>query len=70
MSEGEQGKIEYKVVINAEEQHSIWPLDRENPLGWESVGVSGSKEHCLEHIRKVWTDIRPLSVRKRMQDGS
>lgn len=54
----------YKVVINHEEQYSIWPEARDNPLGWTDVGVSGSKSECLDHIDKVWTDMRPLSLRK------
>ena len=37
----------YKVVVNHEEQYSIWPADRENPLGWEDAGKSGSKTECL-----------------------
>lgn len=56
----------YKVVINHEEQYSIWPADRENALGWSDAGKRGSKEECLEHIKSVWTDMRPLSLRKRM----
>lgn len=59
----------YKVVINHEEQYSIWPLDRENPLGWREVGKSGLKSECLAYIKEVWTDMRPLSLRKQM-DGS
>jgi MbtH protein len=57
----------YKVVMNHEEQYSIWPADRENPLGWNDVGVSGAKADCLAHIKEVWTDMRPLSLRKRME---
>jgi MbtH protein len=57
----------YKVVINHEEQYSIWPIDRENPLGWNDAGYSGVKEDCLEYIKKVWTDMRPLSLRKHME---
>jgi MbtH protein len=57
----------YKVVINHEEQYSIWPIDRENPLGWNDVGKSGSKQECLEYIEEVWTDMRPLSLRKHME---
>ena len=56
----------YKVVINHEEQYSIWPADRENPLGWKDVGKAGSKQECLDHIEEVWTDMRPLSLRDRM----
>ena len=58
----------YKVVINHEEQYSIWPEDRENPLGWNDVGKSGTKEECLNYIEEVWTDMRPLSLRKRMEE--
>lgn len=58
----------YKVVINHEEQYSIWPADRENPLGWNDVGVSGPKQTCLDHIEQVWTDMRPLSLRKKMEE--
>jgi len=55
----------YKVVVNHEEQYSIWPADRENPLGWRDVGKSGSKAECLDDINKRWTDMRPLSLRKK-----
>ncbi|WP_316529401.1 MbtH family protein [Kitasatospora brasiliensis] len=54
----------YKVVVNHEEQHSIWPADRQTPVGWSEVGVTGSREVCLSHIREVWPDITPLSVRQ------
>ena len=57
-----------KVVVNHEEQFSIWPLDRETPKGWVEVGVTGKKKECLDFIEKVWTDMRPLSLRKHM-DG-
>ena len=58
----------YKVVVNHEEQYSIWPADRENPLGWRDVGKSGLKAECLAYIEAVWTDMRPLSLRKRMEE--
>lgn len=54
----------YKVVINHEEQYSIWPQTRTIPSGWRDTGKDGSKEECLAYIEKVWTDMRPLSVRK------
>jgi MbtH protein len=54
----------YKVVVNQEEQYSIWPADRENAPGWLDAGVTGTKSECLAHIREVWTDLRPLSVRE------
>jgi len=58
----------YKVVVNQEEQYSIWPVDRENPLGWEDRGPSGSKDECLAYINEVWTDMQPLSLRKHMEE--
>jgi MbtH protein len=56
----------YKVVINHEEQYSIWPADREPPLGWKEVGQKGLKAECLAYIKDVWTDMRPLSLRQKM----
>ena len=58
--------IRYKVVINHEEQYSIWPEDRENAPGWHDEGTAGTKEQCLAHIDKVWVDMRPLSLRQSM----
>jgi len=58
---------QYKVVVNDEEQYSIWPVQRDNPLGWRDAGFSGSKEACLDHIEEVWTDMRPLSLRQYME---
>jgi MbtH protein len=54
----------YKVVVNSEEEYSIWPVERENPLGWREVGKSGSRAECLAYIKEVWTDMRPLSIRQ------
>lgn len=59
----------YKVVVNHEEQYSIWPVDRENALGWSDEGKSGTKAECLAHIKTVWTDMRPLSLRKQMEEA-
>jgi MbtH protein len=59
----------YKVVVNHEEQYSIWPNDRELPLGWSDVGKSGTKQECLAYIKEVWTDMRPLSLRKQMEEA-
>ncbi len=64
--ENEDTKI-YKVVINHEEQYSIWVADRENAPGWSDVGKSGTKAECLAYIKEVWTDMRPLSLRKQME---
>ena len=56
----------YFVVVNHEEQYSIWPDYRELPLGWTAVGEARSKSDCLAYIEEVWTDMRPLSLRKAM----
>ena|ERR1700720_2435263 len=58
----------YNVVVNEEDQYSIWPLDKNIPAGWREVGRRGSKQECLNHINEVWTDMRPLSLRKRMEN--
>ncbi len=57
-----------KVVVNHEEQYSIWPAERENPLGWRDGGKVGDKQECLAYINEVWTDMRPLSLRKQMEE--
>jgi MbtH protein len=62
----ESNEDKYKVVVNHEEQYSIWPAYRENALGWRDAGKSGSKEECLAYINEVWTDMRPLSLRQKM----
>lgn len=58
----------FKVVINHEEQYSIWPADREVPLGWKPIGFEGTKQECLDRIEEVWTDMRPLSLRKKFEE--
>ena len=65
-----EDKTIYRVVINHEEQYSIWPASRENPLGWRDAGKTGSKQECLAYIEEVWTDMRPLSLRRKMDEGS
>ena len=65
--EGEDATI-YEVVMNHEEQYSIWPAHRELPRGWTAIGKQGRKDECLAHINGVWTDMRPLSLRKRMAE--
>jgi len=60
----------YKVVVNHEEQYSIWPVERENPLGWRDAGKTGLKAECLAYIEAVWTDMRPLSLRKKMEEAA
>ena len=68
MEEKEDNTV-YKVVLNHEEQYSIWPVDRENPLGWRDAGKSGTEAECLVYIKEAWTDMRPLSLRKKMEEG-
>ena len=59
----------YVVVVNDEEQYSIWAEGRPVPAGWHAVGVSGPRETCLEHIEQVWTDMRPKSLRVAMGEN-
>ncbi|HVY44375.1 MAG TPA: MbtH family protein [Minicystis sp.] len=59
----------YRVVMNDEEQYSIWFAERELPLGWKDVGKSGTKAECLAYIKEVWTDMRPLRLRKAMDES-
>ncbi|MCG8454636.1 MAG: MbtH family NRPS accessory protein [Holophagales bacterium] len=56
----------YIVVANDEEQYSIWPEGRELPKGWRAVREPASRRDCLEHIERVWTDVRPSSLRRAM----
>ena len=62
--------IIWKVVVNHDDQYSIWPADRENALGWKDVGKTGTKAECLAYIEEVWTDMRPLSLRKKMEEAA
>lgn len=64
MPEEREDKTIYKVVVNHEEQYSIWPAHRENALGWKDVGKSGTKEECLAYIKEVWTDIASPELEK------
>lgn len=57
----------YRVVLNHEEQYSIWPAHRDSPAGWRDAGKVGSKDECLAYIEEHWTDMRPLSVRRHME---
>ena|ERR1700734_1757302 len=63
MSIDTEDQTTYRVVINHEEQYSIWSEHRPAPLGWRDAGKSGSKSECLAYIKEVWTDMRPLSIR-------
>jgi MbtH protein len=56
----------FTVVVNHEEQYSIWPVGTTLPQGWDEVGVTGDRQTCLDHIDQVWTDMRPLSLRRHM----
>jgi MbtH protein len=58
----------YHVVVNHEEQYSIWPDYKEVPAGWRTVGKTGLKQECLDYIKEVWTDMRPLSLRRHMEE--
>ena len=68
MTDDREDTTIYLAVVNDEEQYSIWPVDRELPLGWRSAGKEGTKQEVLAWIEEVWTDMRPLSLRRKM-DG-
>lgn len=68
MADDEEGKRNYSVVVNHEEQYSIWLANRKIPLGWREAGKQGTKSECLAYIEEVWTDMRPLSLRKSMAE--
>ncbi len=70
MSDESADDGQYRVVINHEEQYSVWPLDLPPPAGWRAVGQSGSKADCLSFIRATWVDLRPLSLRRWMDEQS
>lgn len=60
------GSPTHKVVLNDEDQYSIWQFGQDNPAGWYEEGTSGSREECLQHIEKIWVDMRPRSVREQL----
>lgn len=66
--ENNSNELQYYVVMNHEEQYSIWPTYKPIPIGWKSIGDAGNKEACLKYIEKVWMDMRPLSLRKKMEE--
>ncbi|WP_405161473.1 MbtH family NRPS accessory protein [Nocardia sp. NBC_01499] len=70
MADKQQDDRTHRVVINDEEQYSIWAADRELPAGWRVEGKEGSRQECLDHIDEVWTDMRPLSLRRRMEQNA
>ena len=65
-----QGSRQHAVVLNDEEQYSIWPTYREIPAGWRAVGKQGRKDECLAYVDEVWTDMRPLSLRRALEAQS
>lgn len=69
MSDEDDDRTIYTVVVNHEEQYSIWPAHREIPGGWREAGKTGLKDECLAYVDEVWTDMRPLSLRKRMEEA-
>jgi MbtH protein len=64
---GDEDRRIYVVVMNHEEQYSLWLASRPIPSGWRNAGFQGLKSECLAHIDRVWTDMRPLSLRKAME---
>jgi MbtH protein len=65
-SDLEEDTRTYIVLVNQEEQYSLWLADKTIPPGWTAVGPQGSQQECSEYVDRVWTDLRPLSLRKKM----
>ena len=70
MPDEEEDTRDYHVVVNHEEQYSIWFTDQPIPAGWAATGKTGKKPECLAWVREVWTDMRPLSLRKDMEKAA
>lgn len=68
MSDTEETKATHIVLINDEEQYSLWPRNKKIPLGWRNVGKEGTEEECMKYVDEVWTDMRPRSLRIRMEE--
>jgi MbtH protein len=68
-AERDEPNESFEVVVNHEEQYSIWPVGRDVPLGWRTAGKQGTRAECLAYIAEVWTDMRPLSLRQSMKSG-
>ncbi len=67
--EGEDART-YTVLVNDEEQYSLWLADLRVPAGWRPAGKIGTKQECLDHVRSVWTDMRPLSLRQATEQAA
>jgi MbtH protein len=57
----------FEVLRNDEDQYSLWPLGLDVPAGWHQVGKTGTKDECSAYVDEVWTDMRPRSLRERME---
>ncbi|WP_394850888.1 MbtH family NRPS accessory protein [Pendulispora brunnea] len=66
---GDDDEMIYRTVVNHEEQYSIWPAHKPIPAGWREAGKNGPKAECLAYIEEVWTDMRPLSLRRKMDEA-
>lgn len=70
MEANDEGPLEFVVVMNDEEQYSIWPQGKPVPAGWRDAGFAGARTKCLEYIDRTWTDLRPLSLRRSMASAA
>jgi len=64
--EGDDARV-YRVVVNQEEQYSIWPVEKQSPFGWIDTGISGTKQDCIRFIQEVWADMTPSSLRQKTE---
>jgi len=70
MRQHDENARQYTVVVNHEEQYSVWPAGREVPAGWREEGKGGTLAECLDHVERIWTDMRPLSLRRRRAEDA
>jgi MbtH protein len=67
MDDAESSARNYVVLINDEEQYSLWPAEKPVPAGWRLAGKEGNEKDCMEYVDRVWTDMRPASLRRAMR---
>lgn len=60
--------IQFHVVVNAEQQYSIWPEYKAMPAGWQEIGISGDRQACLAYVSGIWTDLSRRSLRDAMAE--
>ncbi|MER6916014.1 MbtH family protein [Streptomyces sp. NPDC000594] len=63
----EDDSAAFCVLVNGENQHSLWPAFREVPAGWSVVFSADNRKECLDYVNENWTDMRPKSLVEAMR---